>query len=41
MTSTEFLVKILIVKIQSGTASTIDHKNYLIAKNALRAENNK
>ena len=40
MTATELIIETLIAKIQSGTATSIDHKNYLIAKNALRAEQN-
>ena len=40
MTSTEFIIETLIAKIQNGTATSIDHKNYITAKNALRAEQN-
>ena len=40
MTATEFIIETLIAKIQNGTATSIDHKNYITAKNALRAEQN-
>ena len=38
MTTTELIIETLIAKIQNGTATSIDHKNYITAKNAWRKE---
>ena len=38
MTTTELIIETLIAKIQDGTATSIDHKNYITAKNAWRKE---
>ena len=38
MTATELIIETLIAKIQNGTATTIDHENYIKAKNAWRKE---
>ena len=40
MTDLQNTIDNLITKIQNGTATSIDHKNYITAKNQLRALQN-
>jgi len=38
MKETELIIEKLIAKIQNGTATSIDHENYIKAKNVLRTQ---